>query len=70
MSRKWTIKNIDEVKQIANSYMTKEEFINMLQNLNFTHIENYDIEVITGFYYRPGEKEDNLIAVGYELKGE
>lgn len=32
-----------------NSYMTKEEFINMLQGLRFERVKNANIEVITGF---------------------
>lgn len=32
-----------------NSYMTKEEFINMLQGLRFERVKTADIELITGF---------------------
>lgn len=32
-----------------NSYMTKEEFINMLQGLRFERVKNADIDLITGF---------------------
>ena len=32
-----------------NSYMTKEEFISMLNGLRFERVKNADIELITGF---------------------
>lgn len=32
-----------------NSYVTKEEFINMLEGLRFERVKNCDIELITGF---------------------
>ena len=32
-----------------NSYMTKEEFINMITGLRFERVKNANLEVITGF---------------------
>lgn len=44
-----------------NSYMTKEEFINMLQGLRFERVKNADIDLITGFDDTPRGFKINLI---------
>lgn len=50
------------------SYMSKEEFIKMLENLHFTHIKDYDINVITGFEYNA--KDNTTNTRGYNIKYE
>ena len=34
---------------IENSYITKEEFINMLQGLRFERVKHAEFDLITGF---------------------
>ena len=48
------------------SYMSKEEFITMLSNFHFTHIKDYEINLITGFEY--DAKEDELHTRGYFIR--
>ena len=50
----------------TESYMTKEEFIKMLENLNFTHIKDYEINLITGFEYNAEDNTTNTR--GYFLR--
>lgn len=49
MENKFDITKINQVR--IGSYLTKEEFVNMINNLNFTHIKAYDIDFIAGFEY-------------------
>lgn len=39
----------EEYKLMINSYMTKEEFITMINNLDFKCIKSCDLELITSF---------------------
>ena len=48
MSRKWSLKDSKQSVEIIKSYMTKEEFINFISAINFTHIESAEVELITG----------------------
>ena len=42
-----------------DSYMDKESFIKMLDNLKFTHVKTFDINLITGFEYDAKENKTN-----------
>ena len=55
MENKFDITKINQV--CIGSFMTKEEFVNMISNLNFTHIKEYDIDLITGFEYNAEKNE-------------
>ena len=69
MERKWSIKNEGDVEKISGSYVKREDFIEMLSNLSFTHIASADIELITGFYIRKDEDyKDELFSVGYNFR--
>ena len=35
--------------EIEKSYLTKEELINMLNNIDFVRVEECDLKLITGF---------------------
>ena len=35
--------------EIEKSYLTKEEFINMLNNIDFVRVESCDLKLITSF---------------------
>lgn len=39
----------EEYKLMVNSYMTKEEFITIINNLDFKCIKSCDLELITSF---------------------
>ena len=43
--------------EIEKSYLTKEEFINMLNNIDFVRVERCDLKLITSFIcdYAEGE---------------
>ncbi len=62
--------NSDEVMensyQTINSYMKKEEFITMLQNIRFDYVEQADIYFITGFVYN--DEKDELHKRGYRIE--
>ena len=68
MSRKWNLKDSTKSEEIIKSYMTKEEFINLISSINFTHIESAEIELITGFYLDfSAEDETVLSALGSKI---
>lgn len=48
------------------TYIQKEDFINMIQSLNFTYIENADIKFITAFKF--DANEDKVYPKGFEIK--
>lgn len=48
------------------TYIQKEDFINMIQNLNFTYIENASIKFITAFKF--DANEDKVYPKGFEIK--
>lgn len=69
MERRWKIKDIGDTSKISDSYVKREDFIEMLSNLSFTHIASADIELITGFYLRKDEDDmDELLSVGYNFR--
>lgn len=69
MERKWNLGNKEDATKISGSYMTKDNFIEALANLSFTHIASADIEIITGFYLRKDEENnDELFSVGYNFR--
>ena len=59
--------DITKLNQIhIDSYMTKQDFINMINNMKFTHIKEYDIDLITGFEYNVEENKTN--PRGYNIR--
>ena len=61
--------DITKLNQIhIDSYMTKQDFINMINNMKFTHIKNFDIELITGFEYNA--KDNKTLPRGYNIRYE
>ena len=47
-----------KLERTIRSYMPKEEFIEMLQKIDFQCVKNCNMELITCFYF--DEKDDNL----------
>lgn len=47
------------VNQTRNSYITKEEFIEIISKLEFDRIKNVNIDFITGYKYVPENEKYN-----------
>ena len=47
---------LDKIKIIQQSYLTKEELLNFLTNLDFGYVREANFELITGFYV----EDDNI----------
>lgn len=56
MSKEEQLTN-ERIFEIEKSYMTKEEIISLLQNIEFLGVERCDIRLITGYIadYKTGE---------------
>lgn len=48
-----------------DSYITKEEFIEIITNLHFTHIERANMHFITGFVYNV--ENDTTTTLGFDV---
>ncbi|MDD7757757.1 MAG: hypothetical protein PUJ51_25205 [Clostridiales bacterium] len=53
--------------EIEKSYLTKEEFINMLNNIDFVRVERCDLNLITGFICDYAEGEVRPLSKRIEL---
>lgn len=51
----------EQIDEIKNSYLTKEEFITLLENINFTHVKNIHVDLITGFKIRFNSNDEQYI---------
>lgn len=45
----------ERLKTTINSYMSKEEFIKILEEINFIAVESGSLNLITGFLYNKSE---------------
>lgn len=60
----------EHFENVIKSYITKEEFIKMLETLDFKAIEDFDINVITEFYVEVKENEEPRIKkLGFHIGG-
>lgn len=53
---------IMESEQKMNSYLTKEEFIELLKLIDFKAIRNCDIDLITGMIVNTDDKEVKILS--------
>ena len=53
------------IKEVSDSYITKEKFITMIQDLDFQYIETARLEFITGFKYN--EEKDIVDTIRFEI---
>ena len=53
--------------EIEKSYLTKEELINMLNNIDFVRVEKCDLKLITGFICGYAEGEVRPLSKRIEL---
>lgn len=55
------IKYINDIQtkmfEIEKSYITKEEFIDMISNIDFKRVKTCELSLITGFIYDGDENE-------------
>lgn len=58
------IKNMNDL-EIKNSYVTKDDFINFITGLKFTHVKEVDLEFITGFALKTDSQK--IKPLGYHI---
>lgn len=58
-------KAITRIKEVSDSYITKEKFIEMISSLDFKFIESTSLHFITSFKYN--EEKDEVKTVGYDI---
>ena len=57
----------NKIFEIEKSYLTKEELINMLNNIDFVRVEECDLKLITGFICDYAEDEVRPLSKRIEL---
>lgn len=61
------LKDIEaRLKDSNNSYITKEDFLKMMETLKFTHIEYANIYLITGYLYNA--EDDTIKRLGFKIE--
>lgn len=50
----------------TNSYITKEDFLKMMETLKFTHIEYANIHLITNYLY--DGKDETIKRLGFKIE--
>ena len=57
------------IKATKDSYVKKEDFIKMIENLNFTEIKNFTCEFITGYQVKINDKNEKYVkSLGFEIR--
>ena len=46
----------EQIEEIKCSYITKEDFIKLLEGIKFSHVMNMNINLITGFKIKINDK--------------
>lgn len=61
--------SLEKIGNARNSYIKKEDFINMIQNLKFDTIKEARIEFNTGYEYIPKteNEREHVKTYGFEL---
>ena len=60
----------EHFENVKKSYITKEEFIKMIETLDFKAIQDFDINVITEFYIEVNENgEAKIKRLGFHIGG-
>ena len=56
------------IKASKDSYLAKEDFIKMLENLNFTEVKDVRITFITGYQIKINDKGNKYVqSLGYDI---
>ena len=58
-------KAVTRIKEVSDSYITKERFIEMISSLDFNFIESARLHFITGFKYN--EEKDEVKTIGFDI---
>lgn len=58
-------KAITRIKEVGDSYISKEKFIEMINTLDFKFIESGHLHFITGFKYN--KEKDEVRNIGYDI---
>lgn len=57
-----------KINASKDSYLKKEEFIKMLENLRFTEVKDVSITCITGYQIKVNDKGDKYVqSLGYDI---
>lgn len=57
------------IKATKDSYIKKEDFVKMIENLNFTEIKNFTCEFITGYQIKKNDKDQKYVqTLGFEIR--
>ena len=51
----------EQIEEIKCSYLTKEDFIKILKGINFSHVKNIHINLITSFKIKVTDKGDEYV---------
>lgn len=51
----------EQIEEIKDSYLTKEDFIKMLEGIKFSHVQNIHINLITSFKIKVNDKGKEYI---------
>ena len=51
----------EQIEEIKCSYLTKEDFIKLLEGIKFSHVKNIHITLITSFKIKVTDKGDEYV---------
>lgn len=57
--------DVQLIKSTKASYLSKEDLIKMIQELNFGEVKSLSLEVITGYRI---EENRNVTTLGYDIR--
>ena len=57
--------DVQLIKSTRASYLSKEDLIKMIQELNFGEVKSLSLEVITGYRI---EENRNVTTLGYDIR--
>lgn len=57
------------IKASQDSYLKKEDLINILENLTFTEVKDFSVTCITGYKIKTNDKNEKYVqALGYDIR--
>lgn len=61
--------NNEMVKQVKQSYMTKQDLINLIESLTFTEVTDFSMFCITSYKIAKNEKGNKYVdKLGFDIK--
>ena len=62
-------KNNQLIKRACESYLSKEELIKFIENLEFKRVENFTLDTITGYEIKTNNNGDKYVQpLGYKIE--